>query len=152
MSAARVAARSKPVIVLKAGRHCQGAKVAATHTGALAGSDAVYDAAFRRAGLLRVLDLDELFDTTETLGRLKPFPALALQNDWETQAAGDRTGCRSTWLTPCKDGGNASGETRKGCGPAAAECAPHLLVDDRSPAIASTTALVRPVACEGSGR
>jgi acetyltransferase len=74
MSAARVAARAKPVIVLKAGRHSQGAKAAATHTGALAGSDAVYDAAFRRAGLLRVLDLDELFDTTETLGRLKPFP------------------------------------------------------------------------------
>jgi acetyltransferase len=74
MSAARVAARAKPVIVLRAGRHSQGAKAAATHTGALAGSDAVYDAAFRRAGLLRVLDLDELFDTTETLGRLKPFP------------------------------------------------------------------------------
>jgi acetyltransferase len=78
MSAARVAARSKPVIVLKAGRHSQGAKAAATHTGALAGSDAVYDAAFRRAGLLRVLDLDELFDTTETLGRLKPFPGRRL--------------------------------------------------------------------------
>src|SRR6202020_487008 len=64
----------KRVIVLRAGRHSQGAKAAATHTGALAGSDAVYDAAFRRAGLLRVLDLDELFDTTETLGRLRPFP------------------------------------------------------------------------------
>jgi acetyltransferase len=57
MSAARAAARAKPVIVIKAGRHSQGAK-AATHTGALAGSDAVYDAAFRRAGLLRVYDLD----------------------------------------------------------------------------------------------
>jgi acetyltransferase len=74
MSAARAAARAKPVIVIKAGRHTQGAKAAATHTGALAGSDAVYDAAFRRAGLLRVFDLDELFDATETLGRLKPFP------------------------------------------------------------------------------
>ena len=73
MSAARAAARAKPVIVLKAGRHRQGAKAAATHTGALAGSDAVYDAAFRRAGLLRVFDLEELFDATETLGRLKPF-------------------------------------------------------------------------------
>ena len=73
MSAARAAARAKPVIVIKAGRHAQGAKAAATHTGALAGSDAVYDAAFRRAGLLRVFDLDELFDATETLGRLKPF-------------------------------------------------------------------------------
>ena len=74
MSAARAAARAKPVVVIKAGRHAQGAHAAATHTGALAGSDAVYDAAFRRAGLLRVFDLDELFDATETLGRVKPFP------------------------------------------------------------------------------
>jgi acetyltransferase len=73
MSAARAAARAKPVIVVKAGRHLQGGNAAATHTGALAGSDAVYDAAFRRAGLLRVFDLEELFDATETLGRLKPF-------------------------------------------------------------------------------
>src|SRR6516165_1297235 len=73
MSAARAAARAKPVVVIKAGRHAQGAHAAATHTGALAGSDAVYDAAFRRAGLLRVFDLDELFDATETLGRVKPF-------------------------------------------------------------------------------
>ena len=74
MSAARAAARVKPVVVIKAGRHAQGAKAAATHTGALAGSDAVYDAAFRRAGLLRVLDLDQLFAAAETLGRQKPFP------------------------------------------------------------------------------
>ncbi len=52
----------------RAGRHA-----AQTHTGALAGSDAVYDAAFRRAGLLRVLDLDELFAAAETLGHVKPF-------------------------------------------------------------------------------
>jgi acetyltransferase len=68
MSAARAAARAKPVLVVKAGRHAAGAKAALTHTGALAGSDAVYDAAFRRAGLLRVLDLDELFAAAETLG------------------------------------------------------------------------------------
>jgi acetyltransferase len=73
MSAARAAARSKPVVVVKSGRHAQAARAAATHTGALAGSDAVYDAAFRRAGLLRVLDLDELFAAAETLGRLRPF-------------------------------------------------------------------------------
>jgi acetyltransferase len=70
MSAARAAVRAKPVLVVKSGRHAQGAKAALTHTGALAGSDAVYDAAFRRAGLLRVLDLDELFAAAETLGRL----------------------------------------------------------------------------------
>lgn len=73
MSAARAAARAKPVVVIKSGRHAQGAKAAATHTGALAGSDGVYDAAFRRAGLLRVRDLDELFAAAETLGRQKPF-------------------------------------------------------------------------------
>ncbi len=73
MSAARAAARGKPVLALKAGRHAEGAKAAATHTGALAGSDAVYDAAFRRAGLLRVFDLDELFAAAETLGRLGSF-------------------------------------------------------------------------------
>src|SRR4030095_15523059 len=73
MSAARAAARAKPVVVVKSGRHAQGARAAATHTGALAGSDAVYDAAFRRAGLLRVRGLDELFDATETLGGLHPL-------------------------------------------------------------------------------
>ena len=73
MSAARAAARAKPVVVIKAGRHTQGAAAAKTHTGALAGSDAVYDAAFRRAGLIRVLDLDELFDAAETLSHVRPF-------------------------------------------------------------------------------
>ncbi len=72
MSAARAAARIKPVVVVKSGRMAQGAKAAATHTGALAGSDAVYDAAFHRAGLLRVSDLRELFDCAETLGRVEP--------------------------------------------------------------------------------
>jgi len=70
MSAARAAARAKPVLVIKSGRHAQGAKAALTHTGALAGSDAVYDTAFRRAGLLRVIDLDELFAAAETLARM----------------------------------------------------------------------------------
>jgi acetyltransferase len=71
MSAARAAARVKPVVVVKSGRMTQGARAAATHTGALAGSDAVYDAAFRRAGILRVFDLRELFDCAETLSRVK---------------------------------------------------------------------------------
>jgi acetyltransferase len=67
MSAARAAARVKPVIVVKAGRHAEGARAAASHTGALAGADAVYDAVFRRAGMLRVYTLEELFDAAETL-------------------------------------------------------------------------------------
>ncbi|WP_374447512.1 GNAT family N-acetyltransferase [Stella sp.] len=67
MSAARAAARTKPVLVVKSGRRAEGAKAARSHTGALAGSDAVYDAAFRRAGMLRVHDTAELFDAVETL-------------------------------------------------------------------------------------
>ena len=67
MSAARAAARMKPVVVVKAGRHAESARAVASHTGALAGEDAVYDAAFRRAGLLRVFSLEELFDAVETL-------------------------------------------------------------------------------------
>jgi acetyltransferase len=78
MSAARAAARVKPVVVVKSGRMAQGARAAATHTGALAGADAVYDAAFHRAGVLRVADLRELFDCAETLGRLKSPPGKRL--------------------------------------------------------------------------
>lgn len=70
MSAARAAARVKPVIVVKAGRFAEGARAAATHTGALAGADDVHDAAFRRAGLVRVTDLREMFDCAETLGHV----------------------------------------------------------------------------------
>jgi acetyltransferase len=73
MSAARRAARVKPVIVLKAGRHAEGAKAAATHTGALAGSDAVYDAAFQRAGCSRVMDLRELFQAAEVFSTQDAF-------------------------------------------------------------------------------
>lgn len=67
MSAGRAASRLKPVIVVKAGRSSAGAKAAASHTGALAGSDVVYTAAFRRAGMLRATGLDELFEAVETL-------------------------------------------------------------------------------------
>ena len=67
MSAARAAARNKPVLVVKAGRSAQGQAAAASHTGALAGSDLVYDAAIRRAGMLRVQTLQDLFVAAETL-------------------------------------------------------------------------------------
>jgi acetyltransferase len=72
MSAARRAARIKPVIVVKGGRAAEGARAASSHTGALAGADIVYDAAFRRAGMLRVNELEELFDAAATLGRMAP--------------------------------------------------------------------------------
>ncbi|MGF1619385.1 MAG: GNAT family N-acetyltransferase [Rhodomicrobiaceae bacterium] len=71
MSAARSAARAKPVLVVKAGRSEAAAKAAATHTGALAGNDRIIDAAFKRAGILRVDGLRELFDAAETLTRLR---------------------------------------------------------------------------------
>lgn len=73
MSAARGAARAKPVIVVKAGRAEEGARAAASHTGALAGSDEIIDAALRRAGVLRVTTMRELFDAAETLARAKPI-------------------------------------------------------------------------------
>jgi acetyltransferase len=72
MSAARAAARIKPVVVVKAGRHAEGARAVASHTGALAGSDAVCQAAFDRAGILRVLTLSELFDAVEILALARP--------------------------------------------------------------------------------
>jgi len=69
MSAARAAARNKPVIVVKSGRSRQGQQAAASHTGALAGADWVIDAAIRRAGMLRVDTLQDLFQAAETLAR-----------------------------------------------------------------------------------
>ncbi len=69
LSAARAAARNKPVIVVKTGRAPEGARAAATHSGVLAGADDVFDAAIRRAGMLRVENLLDLFVAVETLAR-----------------------------------------------------------------------------------
>ena len=74
MSAARAAGRNKPVLVVKAGRSPMGQAAAASHTGALAASDLVFDAAIRRAGLLRVDTLAELFDAAETLSHFRGRP------------------------------------------------------------------------------
>lgn len=67
MSALRAAARAKPVVVMKAGRHAEGSRAAASHTGALVGSDDVFDAALRRAGVLRVQDFADFFSAAATL-------------------------------------------------------------------------------------
>jgi acetyltransferase len=75
MSAARAAARNKPVIVVKAGRSAAGQAAAASHTGALAGSDAVFDAAIARSGMLRVNSLQDLFLAAETLSRFRDGPS-----------------------------------------------------------------------------
>lgn len=78
LSAARAAARAKPVVVVKPGRHARRSGGAQTHAAALASPDAVYDAAFRRAGLLRVHDLDELFAAVETLAHIRQLPGKRL--------------------------------------------------------------------------
>jgi len=73
MTAARAFARTKPIIVYKAGRFPESAQVAASHTGAMASEDAVYDAAFERAGLARVYEIGDIFSVAELIGRNK-FP------------------------------------------------------------------------------
>ncbi|MEM8805498.1 MAG: bifunctional acetate--CoA ligase family protein/GNAT family N-acetyltransferase [Cyanobacteria bacterium P01_G01_bin.38] len=73
LSAAREVALSKPIIVIKSGRTQLAAQAAASHTGALAGSDEVLNAAFRRCGVLRVDTIDELFNLAEVLGK-QPRP------------------------------------------------------------------------------
>ena len=80
MSSIRVAASVKPVIVLKAGRHAAGARVVMSHTGALVGNDAVFDAALRRVGAVRVPKIGHLFGAAEALagGRLPRGNRLAI--------------------------------------------------------------------------
>ena len=78
LSAARAAARGKPVVVVRPGRHARSASPPASHAAALATPDAVYEAAFRRAGLLRVRALDELFAAAETLSHLGSVPGRRL--------------------------------------------------------------------------
>ena len=74
MSAARGFARRKPIIILKPGRFVESARAAHSHTGAMAGDDAVYEAAFRRAGVVRVGEVEELFDAAKVLDS-KRLPA-----------------------------------------------------------------------------
>ncbi|NNF34055.1 MAG: bifunctional acetate--CoA ligase family protein/GNAT family N-acetyltransferase [Saprospiraceae bacterium] len=73
MSAARAFARTKPIIVLKAGKSAAGAKVALSHTGTLAGNDTAFDAAFKRAGIIPVNTIEELFNAAQALA-LQPRP------------------------------------------------------------------------------
>ena len=68
MSALRAAARVKPVVVMKAGRSLEGRGSLAFHTGSLVGGDDVFDAAMRRAGVLRIRDFSQLFSAASTLG------------------------------------------------------------------------------------
>jgi acetyltransferase len=74
MSAARAVSRVKPIAVLKAGKSVAGAHAASSHTGAMAGEDAVYNAAFKRAGIVRVNTIQELFDCAELMAK-QPIPS-----------------------------------------------------------------------------
>ncbi len=80
MSAARAFASRKPIIILKPGRFAESARAAHSHTGAMAGDDAVYEAAFKRAGVVRVGEIAELFNAAEVLDskRLPAGPRLAI--------------------------------------------------------------------------
>jgi acetyltransferase len=69
MSAARAFSREKPIIVYKSGRFPESAAAAASHTGAMASEDSIYDAVFRRAGLARVFDFGNIFEFTDLVGR-----------------------------------------------------------------------------------
>ncbi len=73
MSAARHFARTKPIIVVKSGKFSESAKAAASHTGSLSGEDGIYDAAFKRAGVVRVNEIEDLFNAAEVLGT-QPLP------------------------------------------------------------------------------
>jgi len=73
MSATKGFARAKPIIVIKSGRFKEGAKAAASHTGAMAGEDAIYEAAFRRSGVVRVMDIMDLFNCSSILAK-QPRP------------------------------------------------------------------------------
>jgi acetyltransferase len=72
MSAARAFARTKPIVAYKAGRFAESAQAAASHTGAMAGVDAVYEAAFQRAGIERIFQVEDMFDCAELLARHQP--------------------------------------------------------------------------------
>ncbi len=80
MSAARGFARTKPIIIIKAGKHLAGAKAAHSHTGALAGDYEVYDAALKRVGVVRVDEIDDLFNCASVLEskHLPEGPALGI--------------------------------------------------------------------------
>jgi len=67
MSAARACTRTKPILAYKAGRFAESSHAAASHTGALAGVDSVYQAAFERAGIVRIDDMTDMFDLAELL-------------------------------------------------------------------------------------
>jgi acetyltransferase len=109
MSAARAVSRVKPIIALKAGRTRAGASAAASHTGAMAGEDMVYDAAFQRAGIVRVKTFEELFDSRDSEKMLGAARVILQHNQKDAEFAvlvGDPwhgRGIGAHLLTTCLD-------------------------------------------------
>ena len=105
MSAARAVSRVKPIIVVEVRRSPAGARAAASHTGALAGQDEAYNAAFRRAGIIRVDTIEQLFNCAEALGKMtrplggdwpsSPMPGAPASWRWTRSASG--RGSRRFW-------------------------------------------------------
>ena len=114
MTAARAFARTKPIVAYKAGRFAESAKAAASHTGALAGEDAVYDAAFERAGIARVFEIGDIFDCAELVGRHKPprGPRLAIV----TNAGGPGVMATDALIGRARRAGGAVGGDHGGAG------------------------------------
>ncbi|MFH1234976.1 MAG: bifunctional acetate--CoA ligase family protein/GNAT family N-acetyltransferase [Candidatus Diapherotrites archaeon] len=73
MSSARAFSRNRPIIVAKSGKYGESAKAAISHTGSLAGNTEVFDAAFKRAGIIRVDTIQDMFNCSEALAKL-PLP------------------------------------------------------------------------------
>jgi len=136
LSAARAAARSKPVIVIRSGRSRDATGTGRSHAGRLALPDLVYEAVFRRTGLMRVNDLDEMFEAVETLSRIRipKCDAFAIVSNGRSLAslAADRLQDAGAALAPL------SAETlqeiapfcRAGHGPLAGEAQPVVVTED----------------------
>ncbi|MBN1853214.1 MAG: acetate--CoA ligase family protein, partial [Pirellulales bacterium] len=90
MSAARAFSQNKPIVAFKSGRFAKSAEAAASHTGVMVGEDAVYDAAFQRAGIVRVSQIDDILDCAELLSRQRTPRGARLgiiTNAWEPGVA-----------------------------------------------------------------
>lgn len=148
LSAAREVALQKPIIVIKPGRTEAARQAAASHTGAITGSDEVFEAAFRRAGVLRVNSISELFDMAEVLGK-QPRPkgprlavvtnaggagvlatdALLTQGGQLAQLAPDTQRKLNEFLPPSWSHGNPV-DTLGDCGPEDYAKAVEIVADD----------------------
>jgi acetyltransferase len=109
VSAAREVALTKPIIVIKPGRTEAARKAAASHTGALTGSDEVFEAAFRRCGILRVANISELFDMAEVLGKQAASKRAAPCGGYECRRrgrAGHRRPAQQWWRVSSAFGGH----------------------------------------------